>query len=151
MCRKRAVDISDLAPHSGVRLYAKLENEQETGSFKLRGATNKIMSLSLAERQRGVVTASNGNHGLGVASQHKKTGTPVEVFVSQWVAPERAARIEGLGAVVTRTDGQPPDAEKAARASAAQTGRTYIRPTTTQMSWRAGNRCGRTPRTRCRR
>ena len=124
----RVVDISDLAPDSGVRLYAKLENEQETGSFKLRGATNKIMSLSQFERQRGVVTASNGNHGLGVALAAQKTGTPAEVFVSQWVAPERAARIEDLGAVVTRTDGQPLDAEKAARASAAQTGRTYISP-----------------------
>jgi threonine dehydratase len=124
----RVVDISDLAPNSGVRLYAKLENEQETGSFKLRGATNKIMSLSQAERQRGVVTASNGNHGLGVALAAQKTGTPAEVFVSQWVAPERAARIEDLGAMVTRTDGQPLDAEKAARASAAQTGRTYISP-----------------------
>jgi threonine dehydratase len=122
------VDISDLAPNSGVRLYAKLENEQETGSFKLRGATNKIMSLSQAERQRGVVTASNGNHGLGVALAAQKTGTPAEVFVSQWVAPERAARIEDLGTVVTRTDGQPLDAEKAARASAARTGRTYISP-----------------------
>jgi len=124
----RVVDISDLAPNSGVRLYAKLENEQETGSFKLRGATNKIMSLSQAERQRGVVTASNGNHGLGVALAAQKSGTPVEVFVSEWVAPERAARIEELGAVVTRTDGQPLDAEKAARASAAQSGRTYISP-----------------------
>jgi threonine dehydratase len=124
----RVVDISELASDSGVRLYVKLENEQETGSFKLRGATNKIMSLSLAERQRGVVTASNGNHGLGVALAAQKTGTPAEVFVSQWVAPERAARIEELGAVVTRTDGQPLDAEKAARASAAQTGRTYISP-----------------------
>jgi len=124
----RVVDMSDLAPNSGVRLYAKLENEQETGSFKLRGATNKIMGLSQSERQQGVVTASNGNHGLGVALAAQKTGTPAEVFVSQWVAPERAARIEDLGAVVTRTDGQPLDAEKAARASAAQTGRTYISP-----------------------
>ena len=124
----RVVDISDSAPNSGVRLFAKLENEQETGSFKLRGATNKIMGLSQSERQRGVVTASNGNHGLGVALAAQKTGTPVEVFVSELVAPERAARIKELGAVVTRTDGQPLDAEKAARASAAQTGRTYISP-----------------------
>ncbi len=79
----RIVDISELAPNSGVRLYAKLENEQETGSFKLRGATNKVMSLSQSERQRGVVTASNGKHGLGVALAEQKTGTPAEVFVSQ--------------------------------------------------------------------
>jgi threonine dehydratase len=122
------VDISDLAPGSGVRLFAKLENEQETGSFKLRGATNKILGLSPSEREQGVVTASNGNHGLGLAFAAQKTGTAAEVFVSQWVAPERAARIEHLGARVTRTTGQPLDAEIAARIAAAQTGRTYISP-----------------------
>jgi threonine dehydratase/aspartate/methionine/tyrosine aminotransferase len=124
----RVVDLSDLAPNSGVHLFAKLENEQETGSFKLRGATNKILSLSQFERGRGVVTASNGNHGLGVALAAQKTGIPAEVFVSQWVAPDRASRIEALGALVTRVDGQPLDAERAARASGAQTSRTYISP-----------------------
>jgi threonine dehydratase/aspartate/methionine/tyrosine aminotransferase len=124
----RVVDISDLAPGSGVRLFAKLENEQETGSFKLRGATNKILGLSPSEREQGVVTASNGNHGLGLALAAQKTGTAAEVFVSQWVAPERAARIEHFGARVTRTSGQPLDAEKAARVAATQSGRTYISP-----------------------
>jgi threonine dehydratase len=124
----RVVDISDLAPNSGVRLYAKLESEQETGSFKLRGATNKILGLSSSEQEHGVVTASNGNHGLGLALAAQKTGTLSEVFVSQLVAPERAARIEAFGGKVTRTGGQPLDAEKIARAEATQTGRTYISP-----------------------
>jgi threonine dehydratase len=124
----RVVDISNLAPDSGVLLYAKLESEQETGSFKLRGATNKILGLTSSERDRGVVTASNGNHGLGLALAAQKTGTAAEVFVSQLVAPERAARIEACGAIVTRTDGQPLDAEKIARSQASQTERTYISP-----------------------
>jgi len=124
----RLVEISDLAPGSGVRLFAKLESEQETGSFKLRGATNKILRLSSSERERGVVTASNGNHGIALALAAQKTGTAAEVFVSQLVAPERAARIEASGAIVTRTDGQPLDAEKAARSRATQTGRTFISP-----------------------
>jgi threonine dehydratase len=124
----RVVDISDLAPGSGVQLFAKLENEQETGSFKLRGATNKILGLSSSERERGVVTASNGNHGLGLALAAQKTRTAAEVFVSQLVAPERVARIEACGARITRTGGQPLDAEKAARVHASQTGRTYISP-----------------------
>ena len=126
--RTRLVDISDLAPSSRVRLYAKLESEQETGSFKLRGATNKILGLSSAERERGVVTASNGNHGLGLALAAQKTGTAAEVFCSQLVAPERVARIEAYRAIVTRAGDQPLDAEKAARARARQTGRTYISP-----------------------
>jgi threonine dehydratase len=126
--RTRVADISNLAPGSGIRLFAKLENEQETGSFKLRGATNKILGLSSSERERGVVTASNGNHGLGLALAAQRTGTAAEVYVSQLVAPERVARIEACGARVTRTEGQPLDAEKAARARAMQTGRTYISP-----------------------
>jgi len=124
----RVVDISDLAPGGGVRLFAKLENEQETGSFKLRGATNKILGLSPSERERGVVTASNGNHGLGLALAAQKTGTAAEVFVAQLVAPERVARIESFGAAVTRTTGQPLDAEKTARVQAQQSGRTFISP-----------------------
>jgi len=124
----RVVDISDLTPTNGVRLYAKLESEQETGSFKLRGATNKILGLSSSQRERGVVTASNGNHGLGLALAAQKTGTAAEVFCSQLVASERVARIEAFGAIVTRTDGQPLDAEKAARIQASQTGRTFISP-----------------------
>jgi threonine dehydratase len=126
--RTRVVDISALAPASGVRLYAKLESEQETGSFKFRGATNKILGLSSAERERGVVTASNGNHGLGLAFAARNSGTAAEVFVSQLVAPERAARIEAAGAIVTRTDGQPLEAEQSARDRAAETGRIFIAP-----------------------
>ncbi|MBT8041526.1 MAG: threonine/serine dehydratase [Xanthomonadales bacterium] len=51
----------------GGRVYLKLENEQHTGSFKARGALNKVLSLSSAERRRGLLTASTGNHALGFA------------------------------------------------------------------------------------
>ena len=51
----------------GGRVYLKLENEQHTGSFKARGALNKVLSLSTAERRRGMLTASTGNHALGFA------------------------------------------------------------------------------------
>src|SRR5579863_6777660 len=53
------------APKSGMA-YAKLEQLQTTGSFKLRGATNKLMSLSAQQAAAGVITSSTGNHGLGV-------------------------------------------------------------------------------------
>ncbi|MGO7609536.1 pyridoxal-phosphate dependent enzyme, partial [Rhizobium ruizarguesonis] len=48
---------------AGVPIHLKLEHHQTTGSFKLRGATNAVLSLSPAERSRGVVAASTGNHG----------------------------------------------------------------------------------------
>lgn len=55
-----------LSRKTGCQLYLKLENWQKTGSFKVRGATNKVASLSEVERAKGLVTASSGNHGLGV-------------------------------------------------------------------------------------
>src|ERR1700677_5293644 len=73
-------EISDLFPGSSARVYAKLENEQETGSFKLRGATNRILQLTPDEKAIGVVAASNGNHGLGVAAASKRVGIPAEVY-----------------------------------------------------------------------
>ena len=57
-----------LSERTGAQVFLKLENRQHTGSFKLRGATNKLLTLSAAEeRARGVVTASTGNHALAVA------------------------------------------------------------------------------------
>lgn len=61
------LEYSPLLSHrTGCQLYLKLENWQKTGSFKVRGATNKVASLSETERAKGLVTASSGNHGLGV-------------------------------------------------------------------------------------
>ena len=62
--------------------FFKMENLQETGSFKLRGASNKILGLSKSQAGRGVIAASNGNHGLGVAAAAKRAGISAEVFVS---------------------------------------------------------------------
>ncbi|MCB0154836.1 MAG: pyridoxal-phosphate dependent enzyme, partial [Anaerolineae bacterium] len=54
-----------LSERSGARVWLKLESQQPTGSFKIRGALHKTMSLTAAERAAGLVTASAGNHGLG--------------------------------------------------------------------------------------
>src|ERR1700721_1411521 len=58
-------DISTLPPEARSRVWAKREDLQETGSFKLRGATNRILRLTSEEKTLGIVAASNGNHGLG--------------------------------------------------------------------------------------
>ena len=65
--------IEGLLPVGGVELFFKLENLQKTGSFKLRGASNKILSLSPEQAQKGIIAASNGNHGLGVAAAAKES------------------------------------------------------------------------------
>jgi threonine dehydratase len=105
-----------------------MENLQETGSFKLRGATNKILSLSTAQAQAGVVAASNGNHGLGVAAAAKRAGVAAEVYVSEHVSADKVRKIEQLGAKIHRVGQDPLEAELAARAAADQSGRVFISP-----------------------
>jgi len=126
--RTPSEEISDLFPESGCRIFAKLENEQETGSFKLRGATNRILQLTPQQMKCGVVTASNGNHGLGVAAAAKRLGISAHVYVSAQVAPQKARRIEEYGASIQRAGADPLDAELTARNSAIDSGRLYISP-----------------------
>jgi threonine dehydratase len=120
--------IECLAPAEGVELFFKLENLQKTGSFKLRGASNKILSLSPGQASQGVIAASNGNHGLGVAAAAKAAGIAAEVYVSNHVSPSKARRIEEYGAHVKRIGNDPLEAELAARAAASQQGKVFISP-----------------------
>lgn len=120
--------ISDLVPNLSVRVFAKLENLQKTGSFKLRGATNKILQLTAQQRADGVIAASNGNHGLGVAEAARSAGVPAEVYVSSHVSPAKAIRIEQLGASLRRAGATPLEAELAGRAAAVQAGKVFISP-----------------------
>src|SRR6185437_5231025 len=73
-------DVSPLFP--GIRVFFKMENLQETGSFKLRGASNKVLALSPTQAAAGVIAASNGNHGLGVAAAARRAGIAAEIYVS---------------------------------------------------------------------
>jgi threonine dehydratase len=107
---------------------AKLEQLQITGSFKLRGATNKLMSLSKAAAGAGVITSSTGNHGLGVATAAKLLGIDAEVFLSAQVTLAKRDKIRERGARIRIVGADPLAAEVAARAAALQSGRTYISP-----------------------
>jgi threonine dehydratase len=113
---------------SPVRLLFKREDLQETGSFKLRGATNRILSLSPAEQALGIIAASNGNHGLGVAAAARKTGVRAEVYVSAHVSPGKAQKIEQYGAIVHKVGSDPLDAEIAGRAASVEAGKVFISP-----------------------
>lgn len=81
-------------------VFAKLENLQRTGSFKMRGATNALLQLDPAARSKGVVTASAGNHGLGVAQAAQLLGSSVTVFVSQAASPLKMHKLRQLGATL---------------------------------------------------
>jgi threonine dehydratase len=121
-------EISNLFPDARARVWAKREDRQETGSFKLRGATNRILRLTDKEKAHGVIAASNGNHGLGVAAAATKASVSAQVYVSDHVASEKARKIEKFGAKIVYAGRDPLDAEIAGRQRAMESGRVFISP-----------------------
>jgi threonine dehydratase len=95
---------------TGTDVYLKLECEQITGSFKLRGAYNALASLSPDARARGVVAASAGNHGLGVAYSARELGIPATLYIPS-TAP--AVKRDGIAALGATIDASSPDYEAA--------------------------------------
>ncbi|MCE7030889.1 hydroxyectoine utilization dehydratase EutB [Jiella avicenniae] len=92
---ERSAALSELC---GVPVQLKLEHWQETGAFKLRGATNAVLSLSDEERERGVVAASTGNHGRALAHAARIAGVPCVVCLSKLVPQNKRDAITALGA-----------------------------------------------------
>jgi threonine dehydratase len=109
-------------------VFLKLEHLQRTGSFKFRGASNKIAMLTPQQAAAGVITASNGNHGLGVAAAAQARGIRAEVFVSSHVSPSKAARISAFGAQIHVAGDDPLTAELAARRAGESSGKIFISP-----------------------
>jgi threonine dehydratase len=104
---------ADLAEKTGARaVHLKLECLQNTGAFKIRGAANKILSLSDEEKKKGVVTFSTGNHGKAVAYVAGQIGIPAVVCLSEHVDPYRAEMIKNLGAEVSVKGHSQDEAEK---------------------------------------
>ena len=110
------------------RVYAKMEQLQTTGSFKLRGATNKILSLTPDAAAAGVVTSSTGNHGLAVAAAARHRNIDAEVYLSSQVPEAKWKKIASYGARIRMVGQNPLEAEIAARAAAEESGRTYVSP-----------------------
>ena len=106
----------------------KLENVQHTGSFKLRGATNALHELGTAQRQRGVVAASSGNHGLGLAYAAMQLGLPATVFVPTTTPLRKREAIRRYGAEVQVHGDDCVVTEQHARHVASERGATYISP-----------------------
>lgn len=83
-----------LSKLTGTHVYLKCENLQYTGAFKVRGAFNKLLSLDVTQRERGVVTASSGNHGAAIAYGLNKLSIPGLVFVPENVSSTKADNIK---------------------------------------------------------
>lgn len=113
---------------TGAEVYLKLENLQYTGSFKLRGATNRLMTLSPEQRAKGCVAASSGNHGAAVAFAMQKLGVDGVIFVPEQTSPAKVDAIKSYGGDVRffGTDGL--DTETHARQYAQQHGMFYLSP-----------------------
>lgn len=115
-------------PCSDGELLLKLECLQVTGSFKARGAANKLLSLTPAEVRRGIITASGGNHGLATAYAGWLGKTKTTVFLPESASPEKAKKVAGWGATVVFKGHVWDEANREALAVAEREGLTYFHP-----------------------
>ncbi|MBI5568295.1 MAG: pyridoxal-phosphate dependent enzyme [Chloroflexi bacterium] len=116
-----------LSQQLGSDVWLKLENRQHTGSFKPRGALNKILSLSTEELARGIVAASAGNHALGVAHAAKQLNLAnVDVFVQANAAPTKIAKLRQYPISLHLTGDTFDEAQAAAFEFAGKSGATFV-------------------------
>src|SRR5215213_4393737 len=117
-----------LSARTGAEIYLKWESQQNTGSFKLRGAFNALLTMPTEERRRGVVVSSAGNHGLGIAYAARTLGMRARVYI-----PSSAPHVkrDGIAAMGAEVDASQPDydaAHDSALACAARDGLTFVSP-----------------------
>lgn len=112
----------------GCEVLLKCEHLLPTGSFKFRGAFNKLSGLSPRDRRRGVIAASTGNHGLALATAGREMAIQVTVHAPASASRAKLDAMADQGAKVILHDGEPLVAEQAARKAAAQEGRAYVSP-----------------------
>jgi threonine dehydratase len=110
----------------GADIYCKLDHLQMTGSFKERGARNKLMSLTDAEKRRGVIAASAGNHALGLAYHGQLLGIPVTVIMPKWAPLIKVSNCRSFGANIVLHGESYDDARKLARERSETEGRPFI-------------------------
>lgn len=113
---------------AGRRVFFKCENFQRAGSFKMRGATNKILSLSDEERARGVVAFSSGNHAQAVALAARDAGVRACIVMPEDAPRTKLAATRGYGAQVVLYDRQREDREAVARRVAEHEGLAVVPP-----------------------
>ena len=126
----------------GADVYFKLENRQSTGSFKFRGATNRLLTLSDEQRAQGCVAASSGNHGAAVACAMRALGVRGVIFVPEQTSSAKVEKIKTYGGDVRffGTDGL--DTEQHARTFAEQNGMYYLSPYNDEEVMAGQGSCG---------
>lgn len=128
ICETPLVRSAAFSDATGADVWLKLENRQHTGSFKLRGATNCLMTLTPEQRDMGCVAASSGNHGAAVAYAMRELGLSGLIFVPEQTSTAKVDAIRSYGGEVRffGTDGL--DTEQEARAHATREGMYYVSP-----------------------
>ena len=119
---------SSLSKRVGVPVYLKLESQQITGSFKLRGASNAIAQLRVEQRAKGVVAASTGNHGRALAYAASQLNVKATICLSQLVPPNKVQAIRDLGAEVCIIGRSQDDAQHEAERIAREQGAALLPP-----------------------
>lgn len=125
---RRTPVISWSPPEVDARVTLKLEFLQVGGSFKARGACNRLLSAPRAHVEAGVVTASGGNHGVGVAHAASRIGVPATVFLPETAPRTTEDRLLAMGAAVVRGGRAWDDAWAEALAFSARTGALAVHP-----------------------
>ena len=113
---------------SDAELTLKLEFLQVTGSFKARGATNKLLSMDPATLEKGIVTASGGNHGIATARAGHMADVPTTIFLPSNASPAKFEKIKAWGASMQIVGSAWHETNEAALAFAAETGAAYFHP-----------------------
>ena len=129
LVRETPLDYSHrYSAETGADVYLKLENLQYTGSFKLRGAANRLMTLGEKQRQAGCVAASSGNHGAAVAYAMRKQGVDGVIFVPEKTSTAKVGAIRSYGGDVRFFGDDGLDTELHARRYAEENGMFYLSP-----------------------
>src|SRR6201995_3667949 len=117
-----------LSEITGAKVWVKFENLQFTAAYKERGALNKLLQLTEAEKARGVIAASAGNHAQGLAYHGARLGIPVTIVMPKPTPTVKVEQTQGHGAEVIQIGERFDDAQATAYEIAAQRGLTFVHP-----------------------
>ncbi len=113
---------------AGCELYFKCENFQKTGSFKIRGAMNAVLSLNPDEKKKGIVTHSSGNFAQAVAYAASRAGLKAKIVMPENVVPSKRDAVLGYGAEIIYSGNKPEDRETKCDEVTRQTDAAFIHP-----------------------
>ena len=117
-----------LSERTGTTFLLKGEHLQRTGSFKLRGALNRVLLLNNEEREKGIIASSSGNHGIATAHAARADGVDITIYLPDSVSPLKLANMQRLGANTVLVPGVYAECEKAAHAAVESQGKTFFSP-----------------------